>query len=239
MSPSRLAHSKEVFSRQPIWSSGTAKSGGDGIARFIDFDHDGDLDFVTSAPSPKRWVLYRNQDGKIAKKPFWESRETTDCDHIDGVTVKSCAFAVTMGPGYVEKENMDAPHYKPGRFADGTTVKNIHAIFGTNAAISLKGLANVPKEYLKELRFDKNDRKVKRVRGPSVGVVLNRTAGSWNPIIENVTSEGFKYNKGILKIDEKQPRNWRELLEGLPILEEFPQNKRKRVESIRNKRTSL
>jgi len=83
LSLSRLAHSKEVFSRQPIWSSGTAKSGGDGIARFIDFDHDGDLDFVTSAPNPKRWVLYRNQDGKLAKKPFWESRETTDCDHID------------------------------------------------------------------------------------------------------------------------------------------------------------
>ncbi|MFC1636303.1 family 16 glycoside hydrolase [Planctomycetota bacterium] len=73
--------SKAFFSEQPIWSSGTAKSGGDGIARFIDFDRDGDLDFVTSAPNPKRWVLYRNQDGKLAKKPFWESRETTDCDH--------------------------------------------------------------------------------------------------------------------------------------------------------------
>jgi len=145
---------------------------------------------------------------------------------IDGVTVKGCAFAVTMGPGYVEKRNMDDPHYKPGRFADGTSVRNIRAIFGTNAAISLKGLANVPKEYLKELRFDKNDRVLKRVRGPSVGVVLNRTAGSWNPIIENVTGEGFKYNKGILRIDEKQPRNWRELLEGLPILEQFPKDKR-------------
>ena len=148
--------------------------------------------------------------------------------HVDGITVKSCAFAVTMGPGYVEKRNLGDPHYKPGRFADGTTVRNIHAIFGTNAAISLKGLANVPKEYLKELRFDKNDRALKCVRGPSVGVVLNRTAGSWNPIIENVTSEDFKYNKGILKIDEKQPRNWRELLEGLPILREFPPDMRKK-----------
>jgi len=148
---------------------------------------------------------------------------------IDGVTAKSCAFAVTMGPGYVEKRNLDDPHYKPGRFADGTTVKNIHAIFGTDAAISLKGLANVPQEYLKDLRFDKNDRVLKRVRGPSVGVVLNRTAGSWNPVIENVTSEGFRYNKGILRIDEKQPRNWRELLEGLPILDEFPQEMRKKT----------
>ena len=45
----------------------------------------------------------------------------------------------------------------------------------------------------------------------------DRTADSWNPIIENVTSEGFKYNKGVVKIDEKQPRNWRERLKGLPI----------------------
>ena len=155
---------------------------------------------------------------------------------IDGVTVKSCAFAVTMGPGFVEARNREDKNYKPGIFADGTTVNNVHAIFGTNAAISLKGLANVPKEYLKELRFDKNDRKVKRVRGPSVGVVLDRTAESWNPIIENVTSEGFKYNKGVMKIDEKQPRNWRKLLEGLPILEEFPQEMLKNGKGARRKK---
>ena len=158
---------------------------------------------------------------------------------IDGVTVKSCAFAVTMGPGYVEARNKKDKNYKPGIFANGTTVKNVHAIFGTNAAISLKGLANVPEEYLKELRFDENDRKLKRVRGPSVGVVMNRTAGSWNPIIENVTSEGFKYNKGIMKIDEKQPRNWRDRLEGLPILDQILQqqveNSEKKTESTKKK----
>jgi len=158
---------------------------------------------------------------------------------IDGVTVKSCAFAVTMGPGYVEARNKEDKNYKPGIFANGTTVKNVHAIFGTNAAISLKGLSNVPEEYLKELRFDENDRKLKRVRGPSVGVVMNRTAGSWNPIIENVTSEGFKYNKGIMKIDEKQPRNWRDRLEGLPILDRILQqqveNSEKKTESTKKK----
>ena len=72
-----------LFSDQPIWSSGTAVSGGDGIARFIDIDRDGDLDFVTSAPDPRRWVAYRNDGGKIAEEPFWESLETTDCDHVD------------------------------------------------------------------------------------------------------------------------------------------------------------
>lgn len=74
---------KVLFSSQPIWSSGTDISGGDGIARFIDVDRDGDLDFVTSAPDPRRWVAYRNNDGEIALEPFWESSETTDCDHVD------------------------------------------------------------------------------------------------------------------------------------------------------------
>jgi len=146
------------------------------------------------------------------------------------VTVKSCAFAVTMGPGYVEKRNQSDERYKPGVFADGTTVKNIHAIFGTNAAIALKGLANVPEEYLKALRFDENDRKIKRVRGPSVGVVRDRTGDSWHPIIENVTSEGFKYNKGIMSLAEKQPRNWKARLKGLPLLDEILKNQQKQAE---------
>jgi hypothetical protein len=77
------AYSEDVFSKQPIWSSGSATSGGDGIARFIDLDRDGDLDFVTCAPEPKRWVLYRNEGGKLSTKPHWESNTTTDCDHID------------------------------------------------------------------------------------------------------------------------------------------------------------
>jgi hypothetical protein len=72
-----------IFSAKPIWSSGSRVSGGDGIARFIDVDGDGDLDFATCAPNPKRWVLYRNEGGQLASKPYWESAETTDCDHID------------------------------------------------------------------------------------------------------------------------------------------------------------
>ena len=72
-----------LFSDQPIWSSGTQTSGGDGIARLLDIDRDGDPDFVTSAPEPRRWVAYRNDGGTIAAEPFWQSSETTDCDHVD------------------------------------------------------------------------------------------------------------------------------------------------------------
>ncbi len=71
-----------MFSAEPIWTSGSTTSGGDGNARWIDADNDGDLDLVTSAPNPRRWVLFRNQDGKLESKPFWNSTETTDCDHI-------------------------------------------------------------------------------------------------------------------------------------------------------------
>jgi hypothetical protein len=71
-----------LFSAQPIWTSRSSTSGGDGNARWIDADNDGDLDLVTSAANPRRWVLFRNQDGKLESEPFWNSAETTDCDHI-------------------------------------------------------------------------------------------------------------------------------------------------------------
>lgn len=71
-----------VFSAQPMWTSGSRTSGGDGNARWIDADLDGDLDLVTSVPNPRRWALFRNDGGKLAAKPFWTSQETTDCDHI-------------------------------------------------------------------------------------------------------------------------------------------------------------
>ena len=80
---SALTAAADPFSTSPIWSSGTKASGGDGIARFLDFDRDGDLDFVTAAPDPKRWVIYENVDGRLAHSPLWESLETSDLDHID------------------------------------------------------------------------------------------------------------------------------------------------------------
>jgi hypothetical protein len=78
-----ISWSAQIFSSRPIWSSGTSISGGDGVARFIDVDRDGDPDIATCAPGPMHWVLYRNEGGNLEKKPFWESAETTDCDHID------------------------------------------------------------------------------------------------------------------------------------------------------------
>ena len=77
-----LASGADMFSEEPIWTSHTSNSGTDGVARFIDFDRDGDLDFVTAAANPMRWVLYENVNGKISKLPIWESDETSDLDHL-------------------------------------------------------------------------------------------------------------------------------------------------------------
>lgn len=141
---------------------------------------------------------------------------------IDGVRTKGCAWAVTMGPGFVEKHRLGDPRSKPGIFADGTIVENVHAVFGTNAAVSLKGIGGLPKEYLKMLKFDPNDKPRKRVRGPSIGAVKDSTGDAWNPIIKNVTSEGFTYNKGIIRVDKKADReNWRTVLKGLPLLDQL------------------
>jgi FG-GAP-like repeat len=73
------------FSDKPIWVSGSNSCGGDGNARLLDVDQDGDLDLVTSAPNPSRWVVFENAAGKLAEKPMWESKPTTDCDHISVV----------------------------------------------------------------------------------------------------------------------------------------------------------
>ena len=74
-----------LFSEKPVWVSGSKHCGGDGNAQLIDFDQDGDLDVVTSAPNPSRWVVFENDGGKIGQQPVWESKPTTDCDHISVV----------------------------------------------------------------------------------------------------------------------------------------------------------
>ena len=122
-----------MFSAQPIWTSGRSTSGGDGNARWIDADKDGDLDLVTSAPNPRRWVLFRNQDGKLESEPFWNSAETTDCDHIsvldfnkDGradlaATHEShCTLYINQAEAKSEFENR--PNWETGLYTDANQI---------------------------------------------------------------------------------------------------------------------
>lgn len=129
--------------------------------------------------------------------------------HIDGVTVKSCTYAVTMGLGGVKKEKWERnPNATNKRFSDGISVKNIRVIFGENAQIKTHAMLEIPEKYDDDLRprpvpkfFDK----------PSIGALKDSTNGTYKVIIESITFEGFKYNtdKKILTPDDFRQKNGR------------------------------
>ena len=128
--------------------------------------------------------------------------------HVDGVRAKSCAYAVTIGVGGVKKQELARnPDAKDGRFADGSSIKNVHAIFGRDAQIKTHAILEIPEEYLDDLRL----RKVtKFFDGTSIGAVKDSTAGAYHVIVENVTLDGFKYNndKKILTPEDRRPGKW-------------------------------
>ncbi len=123
-----------MFSAKPIWTSGSTYCGGDGNARLLDVDQDGDLDLVTSAPNPRRWVMFKNEDGKLASKPFWNSKETTDCDHIsvldfnkDGLTDLAATHESHCTLYINDKGNGDArfgnlPDWETGLYIDANQI---------------------------------------------------------------------------------------------------------------------
>ena len=132
--------------------------------------------------------------------------------HVDGVTAKSCAYSVQMGLGGVkEAELARNPNAQNGRFADGSSIRNIHAIFGNNAQIKTHAILKIPEEYLDDLRL----RHVSKFfDGPSIGAVKDATEGAYHVIIENVTLKGFKYNKDkkILTPSDTRPGKWPQAL---------------------------
>ncbi len=143
--------------------------------------------------------------------------------HVDGVTARSSTYAVTIGRGNVKKaEQARNPDAKPGRFADGCSIRNIHAVFGKDAQVKTHEMMNIPEEYYDDLRL----RKVtKFFDGPSIGAVKDYTNGTYRVDIENVTLEGFKYNadKKILTPEDARPGKWGQALRkwkadrGIPV----------------------
>lgn len=128
--------------------------------------------------------------------------------HVDGVTAKSCAYAVQLGFGGVKKEELARnPDATSGRFADGSSIKNIHAIFGNDAQIKTHAILEIPEAYFDDLRL----REVSKFfDGPSIGAVKDATEGAYHVNIENVTLEGFEYNKDkkILTPEDTRPGKW-------------------------------
>ncbi|GAB6167467.1 hypothetical protein JCM19992_34670 [Thermostilla marina] len=127
---------------------------------------------------------------------------------VDGVRTVSSAYAVTIGLGGVKEgqEKID-PDATNGSFAEGSYVKNIHAVFGMHAQIKTHSILEIPEEYYDDLKLRWFD---KFFEGPSIGAVRDNTEGHYHVIIENVTMEGFKYNadKPILTPADVRPGKW-------------------------------
>ena len=111
----------------------------------------------------------------------------------------SCGTAVQMGPGFVDgRENSG----KPGRFADGCLIEDVHAVYGENAPVATKTVGELTDAQLKKLWFDKE---CMLIRGPSRWVAMDKTAESWTPVIKNVSSQGFPPGTKNVVTTEKQP----------------------------------
>lgn len=116
---------------------------------------------------------------------------------VDGIHVESCAFAMKGGDGFVAKKQ-DNPNLKPGKFAKGTVVKNIHAVFGTNAQLKTKDIKYVPEEIRKFIQ-KKSESRGQVGRGPSVTAV--QLHGDTIKV-ENVTYEGFIDHPPVIHMED-------------------------------------
>ena len=131
---------------------------------------------------------------------------------VDGVVAKSCTYAVTIGKGGVKEAQLRIePDATDGIFAEGSYVKNIHAIFGKHAQTKTHAMLEIPEEYYDDLNLRWFN---KFFEGPSIGAVKDGTNGHYKVIIENVSLEGFKYytDKKILTPEDFRPGKWPEEL---------------------------
>ena len=127
---------------------------------------------------------------------------------VDGVRTTSCTHAVQAGMGGVKESELERnPNAKPGSFAEGTSIRNIHAIFGMQAQIKKHSMLDIPEEYYDDLKLWDDD---KFFTGPSIGAVKDATEGNYEVIIENVTQQGFTHNvhKPILTPQDTRPGRW-------------------------------
>jgi len=128
--------------------------------------------------------------------------------HVDGVTSIGSSYAVTMGKGSVKKAELERnPDATSGRFADGSSIRNIRAVFGRKAQTKKHCILEIPEAYYGDLTLRWFD---KFFEGPSIGAVRDSTEGAYRVVIENVTMEGFTYNadKPILTPEDFRPGKW-------------------------------
>ena len=73
---------------------------------------------------------------------------------VDGVVSKSSTYAVTIGKGGVKEAELKLnPDATDGIFAEGSYVKNIHAVFGKTAQVKTHAMLAIPEEYYEDLKL--------------------------------------------------------------------------------------
>ncbi|TWT80223.1 Iota-carrageenase precursor [Planctomycetes bacterium CA13] len=126
--------------------------------------------------------------------------------NVENVTTRGCTYAVQLGLGGVKEAQLKLdPHAKPGSFAKGSSIKNIHAEFGMNAQLKKHSLQMVPEANFKHLRLWYDS---KFFSGPSIAPVYDGSEARYEVIIENVTSEGFEHDEKIVTAEDARPGKW-------------------------------
>ncbi|MDZ8117839.1 glycosyl hydrolase family 28-related protein [Pontiella agarivorans] len=115
----------------------------------------------------------------------------------DGIRAEGCAFAMKGSDGFVSKKQRTSG-LKPGKFAPGTCVKNIHAVFGTHAQLKTKDIRYLPEATRNYIR-KKTESWGQVCRGPSVtGVLLYGDTIK----VEKVTYEGFVGHPPVIRRED-------------------------------------
>ena len=127
---------------------------------------------------------------------------------VEDVLTRSCTYAVSIGKGGVKEAQLRIePDATDGVFAEGSYVKNIHAVFGMTAQVKTHVMMSIPEEYYDDLDLRWFN---KFFEGPSIGAVKDSTGGHYHVHVENVSTKGFKYNrdKMILTPTDARPGKW-------------------------------
>lgn len=126
--------------------------------------------------------------------------------NIENVRSEGCTFAAMASNGFLSSKQKN-PNLEVGTFAKGSSIKNVHAVFGTNAQLKEKDVLYVPEENLKHLK-EKTESKGLRVRrGPSITAVLLRTD---RVAVEEVSYEGFIAHPEVIDASAKFRKNYDE-----------------------------
>ena len=125
--------------------------------------------------------------------------------HIDGAQSKSCGFAVRIGKGFISKKQKN-PNLTIGTFAEGSSVRNVHAVFGYEAQLKSKHFKYIPVELQKNISSSPLDEMGGIIyQGPAVAAVGN--LANYKVLIENVTAEGFEYQEPVISEEDAIDRH--------------------------------